>query len=74
MADVITQHDLDTEARLTRIESKVDSLKEVIDEALLTQLKDHSKRIATLEQRQIYLLGWMAGAGAVGAALGKFFL
>jgi len=64
-----TQHDLDMDVRLTRIESKMDALNQRFDEALATQLKDHGKRLASLERRQVWFGGWVAGAGAMGAAL-----
>ena len=65
----LTQRDLETEVRLARIEGKVDALAHRIDEALITQLKDHGKRINAIEHRQIWIAGWIAGAGAVGALL-----
>lgn len=64
-----TQHDLEMDIRLTRIESKMDALNQRFDDALLTQLKDHGKRLAALERRQVWLGGWVTGAGAVGAAI-----
>ena len=62
---------LNHEARLARIEALLENQR--MDDAILTQLRDHGKRIAILERRQAWQIGWMAGAGAVGAALGKFF-
>lgn len=45
-----------------------------MDDIVVTQLRDHGKRVSILERRQAWQIGWMAGAGAVGAALEKFFL
>lgn len=65
---------LNHESRLARIEALLEALNKRMDDAILTQLKDHGKRIAILERRQAWQIGWMAGAGAVGAMVGKFFL
>lgn len=69
-----SQHDMETEARLARIEGKVDALVGRIDDIVITQLRDHGKRIQALESRMLWAAGWMAGAGAVGAAVVKFLL
>ena len=64
-----SQHDLDMEKRLARIEGKVDALTGRIDEIVVTQLKDHGKRLAAMESRMVWVGGWIAGAGLTGAAL-----
>lgn len=69
MPEILREHDLHTESRLARIEAKLDALNDRIDEALVTQIRDHGKRIAALERRAMWAAGWTAGAGAVGAAL-----
>lgn len=69
MPDALTQRDLENEARLVRIEEKVDETNRRIDEALLTQIKDHGKRIAALERRQTWSNGWVAGAAGAASAL-----
>ena len=66
--------ELNHESRLARIEALLEALNKRMDDAILTQLRDHGKRIAILERRQAWQIGWMAGAGAVGAMVGKFFL
>lgn len=65
----LREHDLHTESRLARIEAKLDALNDRIDEALVTQIKDHGKRISALETRLTWAAGWIAGAGFVGAGL-----
>lgn len=65
---------LNHESRLARIEALLEALNKRMDDAILTQLRDHGKRIAILERRQSWQIGWMTGAGAVGAMVGKFFL
>lgn len=72
MAEVLREHDLHTESRLARIEAKLDALGERIDEAVLTQVKDHGKRIAALERRATWSAGWMAGAACVASGLTAF--
>lgn len=62
----MTDRDIQTEGRLARIEAGVAALSEKFDEAVVTQIRDHGKRIARLEGRWIWLMGWMAGAGTVG--------
>lgn len=63
------QRELEIEKRLTRLESKIDGVKELISSSILSQVKDHGKRIAALERRQVWVGGWIAGAGAAGAVL-----
>lgn len=65
---------LNHEARLARIEALLEALNKRMDDAILTQLCDQGKRVSILECRQAWQIGWMAGAGAVGAMVGKFFL
>lgn len=69
MPETLREHDLHTESRLARIEAKLDSLSERIDDALVTQIKDHGKRIAELERRMTWATGWIAGAACVSSAL-----
>ena len=64
----------EVKAGISGLQAEVSGLRERIDDIVVTQLRDHGKRIAILERRQAWKIGWMAGAGAVGAALGKFFL
>ncbi|WP_448338825.1 hypothetical protein AB9L11_11825 [Desulfovibrio piger] len=64
----------EVKAGISGLQAEVSGLRERIDDIVVTQLRDHGKRIAILERRQAWQIGWMAGAGAVGAALGKFFL
>ena len=58
------------EERLARIEAQLAGLNQRLDEVVISQLKDHGKRLAALERRQIWVGGWIAGAGAVGAGIG----
>lgn len=64
----------EVKAGISGLQAEVSGLRERIDDIVVTQLRDHGKRIAILERRQAWQIGWMTGAGAVGAALGKFFL
>ena len=64
----------EVKAGISGLQAEVSGLRERIDDIVVTQLRDHGKRIAILERLQAWQIGWMACAGAVGAALGKFFL
>ena len=74
MSDSLTQRDLEMESRLVRIEEKVDELGRRIDEALLTQLKDHGKRIGALERRSVWQAGWVAGAAFAASSVTAFLV
>lgn len=63
------ERDLLVERRLTGIEARLEELKSLILEGLVTQLKDHGKRIAQLERRAVWQAGWMAGAAAASSAV-----
>lgn len=43
------QRTLDYESRLSRIEALLEALNQRLDDAILTQLRDHGKRIRDLE-------------------------
>ncbi len=58
------------EERLARIEAQLAGLNQRLDEVVISQLKDHGKRLAALERRQIWVGGWIAGAGAAGVGIG----
>lgn len=46
------------EERLARIEAQLTGLNQRLDEVVITQLKDHGKRLAALERRQVWIGGW----------------
>lgn len=56
--------------RLARIEAQIVGVNQRLDEVVITQLRDHGKRLQALERRGIWLAGWIAGVGAVGSAIG----
>lgn len=58
------------EERLARIEAQLAGLNQRLDEVVISQLKDHGKRLQALEKRGIWVAGWIAGAGAIGSAVG----
>lgn len=58
------------EERLARIEAQLAGLNQRLDEVVISQIRDHGKRLAALERRQIWLGGWIAGAGAAGVGVG----
>lgn len=65
----VRERDLTTEQRLTRIEAKLDALTDRIDDAIVTQVKDHGKRLTNLERRAMWAAGWTAGAACAASGL-----
>ena len=70
------------EERLARLEAEMTALKCSmldqftalnlrLDEVIISQVKDHGKRIQALEQRGVWMAGWIAGAGAIGSIVGS---
>ena len=55
----------DLKAELSGMHSELKGLRERIDDALISQIRDHGKRIAALESWRVWLIGWAAGAGIV---------
>lgn len=62
------------EERLARIEAQLAGLNQRLDEVVISQLKDHGKRLAALERRQIWVGGWIAGAVGAGIGAGLSYL
>lgn len=74
--------DMTPEERLARLEAELSALKASImaqfaalnlrlDEVIISQVKDHGKRIQVLEKRGVWMAGWIAGAGAIGSIVGS---
>ncbi len=74
--------DMTPEERLARLEAELSALKASImaqfaalnlrlDEVIISQVKDHGKRIQTLEKRGVWMAGWIAGAGGIGSIVGS---
>ena len=59
----------DLKAELSGMHSEMRGLRERIDDALISQLRDHGKRLAALESWRVWLVGWAAGAGLVSGVL-----
>lgn len=57
--------DRDVESRLIRVEGKLDAINQRIDDALLSQVRDHGKRLAALESWKMWVVGVAAGVGGV---------
>lgn len=57
--------DMSPEERLARIEAQLVGLNQRLDEVVISQLRDHGKRIQALENRGVWVAGWIAGAGVV---------
>ena len=74
MSEIIREHDLQTESRLARIEAKLDALGQRMDDAVLTQVRDHGRRLTLLERRIMWAAGWMAGAAVAASGLTGFIV
>lgn len=61
--NVLSQHDVCE--RLVRIEEQVKSLRMSLDEAVLSQLKDHGKRLVALERLEQRRIGGRAAIAAI---------
>lgn len=59
----------DMKAELSGMHSEMKGLRERIDDALISQLRDHGKRLAALETWRVWLVGWAAGAGLISSVL-----
>ena len=59
----------DMKAELSGMHSELRGLRERIDDALLSQLRDHGKRLAALESWRVWLVGWAAGVGLISGAM-----
>lgn len=68
--DCSSERAITTEGRLARVEAKLDAVNEKLDDAILSQLRDHGKRIGSLESWRARQAGWMAGAATVGGIVG----
>ena len=55
---------------LARMTAKIEALDKRIDDAVVSQVRDHGKRIAALEKHQAWIAGAIALAGGVGASVG----
>lgn len=64
-------------ANISELQAEIKSLDRRFDEVVITQLKDHGKRISVLEAAENKRIGAMtiiaATAGIVGAAVVKMF-
>ena len=54
---------------LSRMTARSEALDKRIDDAVVSQVRDHGKRIAALEQKQAWIAGAIALAGGLGASI-----
>lgn len=66
--------EISTEGRLVRLEVKLDALNDKLDDVVISQMRDHGKRISAIERRWWLLIGYMVGSGVLGAAAMKVFM
>lgn len=62
------------ETRLIRLEDKLDAMSKLLDEAVISRLRDHEKRIAALESWRAWLIGLAVGGSAVCSVLSSLAL
>lgn len=62
-----------TEGRLASIETELRGIREDIREIMAVRLENHESRLSSLERRGLWLMGWVAGAGAVGGIVAKYW-
>lgn len=55
---------------LSRMTARIEALDKRIDDAIVSQVRDHGKRLAALEKHQAWIAGAIALAGGVGASVG----
>lgn len=55
----------EVKAAVAGVQAEIAAVNKRIDDALISQVRDHGKRIAALEAWRVWLIGWAAGAGIV---------
>ena len=55
----------EVKAAVAGVQAEISAVNKRIDDALISQVRDHGKRIAALEAWRVWLIGWAAGAGIV---------
>ena len=53
----------EVKAAVAGVQAEIAAVNKRIDEALISQVRDHGKRIGALEAWRLWLIGWAAGAG-----------
>ena len=55
----------EVKAAVAGVQAELMAVNTRIDDALISQVRDHGKRISALEAWRVWLIGWAAGAGIV---------
>ena len=55
----------EVKAAVAGVQAELMAVNKRIDDALISQVRDHGKRISALEAWRVWLSGWAAGAGLV---------
>lgn len=66
MSPEITEHDLQNERRMARMEAMFTSIQQNITDNVLPEIKALGKRTTALEKKNSYFAGVMFGAGSMG--------
>ena len=63
----------EVKAAVASVQAEIIAVNKRIDDALISQVRDHGKRISTLEAWRVWLIGWAAGAGLVSHFIFQLF-
>ncbi len=63
----------EVKAAVASVQAEIIAVNKRIDDALISQVRDHGKRISALEAWRVWLIGWAAGAGLVSHFIFQLF-
>jgi hypothetical protein len=63
----------EVKAAVASVQAEIIAVNKRIDDALISQVRDHGKRISALEAWRVWLIGWAAGAGVVSHFIFQLF-
>ena len=63
----------EVKAAVAGVQAELMAVNKRIDDALISQVRDHGKRISALEAWRVWLIGWAAGAGIVSHFIFQLF-
>ena len=63
----------EVKAAVASVQAEIIAVNKRIDDALISQVRDHGKRMSALEAWRVWLIGWAAGAGLVSHFIFQLF-
>ena len=63
----------EVKAAVASVQAEIIAVNKRNDDALISQVRDHGKRISALEAWRVWLIGWAAGAGLVSHFIFQLF-